>query len=220
MVEGICYRLEFHSNGWEEGEKTHISVGIFRTKLPCLALITDDKVLYIITMVHSSDRQKNFKKQNTYDWTGKNNMCIVHQKFYAIAGLARDEFIHADGSLHFEFKIMKQNFSVKNQLLMTEKELMQTQMERENENQAFKKAKHELHKRIEELGDLNTMLIKTLDKAKKKLEDFCVNKKITHADYTLDQLQKDDTEASVSNSPNYKQANFSQLKSSSSNPDV
>ena len=34
----------------------------------------------------------------------------VEPKFYAIADLAKDGFIHADGSLRFEFKIKKHNF--------------------------------------------------------------------------------------------------------------
>ena len=33
----------------------------------------------------------------------------VEPKFYAIADLAKDGFVHADGSLRFEFKIKKHN---------------------------------------------------------------------------------------------------------------
>ena len=28
MVEGVCYRLIFYPNGWDDGKGTHISVGM------------------------------------------------------------------------------------------------------------------------------------------------------------------------------------------------
>jgi hypothetical protein len=61
-------------------------------------------------MLHSSDRQKDFKYETTDDWTGQKNLNIVKDKYYPINDLAKDGFIHADGSLRFEFKIKKHNF--------------------------------------------------------------------------------------------------------------
>jgi len=52
-------------------------------------------------MLHSSDREKDFKYKLTIDWTGKDNYCLVESKFYAINDLAKDGFIHEDGSLRF-----------------------------------------------------------------------------------------------------------------------
>ena len=71
MVEGISYELKFYPNGWSDGKDTHISVGITRTKLSCLNLDTSDKVIYIITILHSSDRQKDSKMKGYDDWTDK-----------------------------------------------------------------------------------------------------------------------------------------------------
>ena len=64
-------------------------------------LDTRDKVYNNTTMLHSSDREKNFKDKSTNDWTGKDNMCFITSDFYIIADLSKDGFIHADGSLHF-----------------------------------------------------------------------------------------------------------------------
>ena len=61
-------------------------------------------------MLHSSDREKDFKDKNTWDWTGRDNLCFVKADFYLIADLSKDGFIHADGSLRFEFYIKKHNF--------------------------------------------------------------------------------------------------------------
>jgi hypothetical protein len=84
-------------------------VGILRNKLASLNLETHDRALCIKTMLHSSDRQKDFKYEYTYDWTGKNYFCFVSSQFYAIADLEKNGFIHADGSLRFVFKIKKNN---------------------------------------------------------------------------------------------------------------
>ena len=62
-------------------------------------------------MLHSTDRHKDFEKEEMSDWTGKNNYGWL--KFYAIANLALDGFIHADGSLYFELKIKRHNFQDK-----------------------------------------------------------------------------------------------------------
>jgi len=71
---------------------------------------THDKVLNIRTMLHSSDRQKDFTLKFTNDLTGRNDDGYATAKFYAIGDLAENGFIHADDSLRFEFKIKKHNF--------------------------------------------------------------------------------------------------------------
>ena len=85
-------------------------MGMRRTKLACLNLDTHDRVLCINTMLHSSDRQKDFKHEYTNDWTGKvDYFCWVTPQFYSLAEVEKNGFIHADGSLRFEFKIEKHN---------------------------------------------------------------------------------------------------------------
>lgn len=83
---------------------------MYRNKLTCLNLDSHDRVLAVITMVHSSDRKKDFKFEYPFDWTGKGNMTLIEEKqFYEIKDLEKDGFVHADGSLRFEFKIKKKN---------------------------------------------------------------------------------------------------------------
>ena len=61
-------------------------------------------------MLHSTNKQKNIKKEEIiFDWTGLDETSQVYYRFYPIANLAKDGFIHADGSLRFEFNIKKLN---------------------------------------------------------------------------------------------------------------
>lgn len=60
-------------------------------------------------MLHSSDRQKDFREQETSDWMREDELTLINEKFYAIADLAKDGFIHTDGSLRFEFAIKRHN---------------------------------------------------------------------------------------------------------------
>ena len=95
--------------------------------------------------------------------------------------------------------------------LKIEKELVQTKMERAREKDSFQKAELELHSRLKEIGDRlknteeqKTELKQALDKVKKELEDLRDDQKITVADNykeNSDTAKKDDTEASVINSP-------------------
>ena len=117
IVEGFSYELTFNANGDGAGKKTHISVGAYRRRLQCLNLDKNDKVLTVIKMVHSTNRQKDFERESIedfelegiYDWTGLNETSLVCDKFYAIADLKKDGFIHPDGSLRFEYKVGKRN---------------------------------------------------------------------------------------------------------------
>ena len=61
QVEGILYKFEFYPSGIGDGKGTHISACINRRKLVCLNLDTSDKVFNTMKMLHSSDRQKNFR---------------------------------------------------------------------------------------------------------------------------------------------------------------
>ena len=63
--------LRIFPNGWNSGEGTHISVGMRRQKLPVLKLDSSDKYRYIIKMIHSTDKEKDFIYNEKYDWTGK-----------------------------------------------------------------------------------------------------------------------------------------------------
>ena len=60
-------------------------------------------------MLHSTNRQKDFKEEGIFDWTAKNKTSLNLPKFYAIDDLEKDGFIHPDGSLRFEFGIKKHN---------------------------------------------------------------------------------------------------------------
>ena len=72
-------------------------------------LDTNDKILKVIKMLHSTNRQKDFKIENIFDWTGVNEISQIWYKFYEIADLEKDGFIHSDGSLRFEYKVEKRN---------------------------------------------------------------------------------------------------------------
>ena len=61
--------MEVYPNGSKTGKGTHISVGFWRLKLQCLNLDTNDKVLKVIKMLHSTNRQKDFKEEGIFDWT-------------------------------------------------------------------------------------------------------------------------------------------------------
>ena len=69
-------------------------------------------------MLHKADPTRDFKRKALCDWTGLNEHCFVQSKFYKIADLEKNGFIHdEDGSLRFEFEIQKQNFRKKNEEL-------------------------------------------------------------------------------------------------------
>ena len=70
---------------------------------------TNDKVFKVIKMLYSTNRQKDIKRESIFDWTGLNETSLVWDKFYAIADLKKDGFIHPDGSLRFEYKVEKRN---------------------------------------------------------------------------------------------------------------
>ena len=65
-------------------------------------------------MIHSSERKKDVELSDKVDYTDLQNNygLIMSEKFYAIADLAKDGFIHADGSLRFEFKIRRKRVHV------------------------------------------------------------------------------------------------------------
>ena len=69
-----------------------------------------DKVFSVGTMLHSQDKQKNFKYESENYFTGKFHYGFVTAKFYTIDDLVKNGFIHLDGSLQFEFYIKKNNF--------------------------------------------------------------------------------------------------------------
>lgn len=78
MVEGVCYRLRFFPQGWDDGTETHISVGIHRTKLSCLNLDASDKVENVTTLVHSSGAPgRNHIFRSKDDWAGKDDYAMV-----------------------------------------------------------------------------------------------------------------------------------------------
>ena len=60
-------------------------------------------------MLHSTNRQEDFKRESSDDWTGLNETSLIWYKFYTIAYLEEDGFIHPDGSLRFEYSIKKRN---------------------------------------------------------------------------------------------------------------
>ena len=62
----------------------------------------------MIYMLHSSDRQKNVIKKEEFNIFAE-LVRMFGDNFYAIDDLEKDGFIHADGSLRFEFKIKKNN---------------------------------------------------------------------------------------------------------------
>ena len=66
----------------------------------------DDRVTVNYTMFHSG-YVKNRKIEEVQNYEGKEIYGIVSSKFYPIADLRKDGFIHADGSLRFEFRIKK-----------------------------------------------------------------------------------------------------------------
>ena len=72
-------------------------------------LETNDKILKVMKMLHSTNRQKDFEIEETFDWTGINETSMVWTKFYEIADLEKNGFIHPDGSLRFEYKVEKRN---------------------------------------------------------------------------------------------------------------
>ena len=113
VVEGISYRLKVHPNGWKRGEGTHISVGVQRSKLSSLNLDTCDRVYNVTRMVHSEDTQKDFEDRSTTDWTDKGDICFITAEFYKIEDLAKDGFIHEDGSLRFILFIKRHNFQTR-----------------------------------------------------------------------------------------------------------
>ena len=110
LAEGVSYMLEFCPNGWGDSREIQISLGMVRTKPACLNLDTDDRVFYIINMLHSKDRAWDISRETTDDWTGEDDYSFMATEFYKIADLAKDGFIHEDGSLRFDFKIKKHNF--------------------------------------------------------------------------------------------------------------
>ena len=60
-------------------------------------------------MTHSSDkRTKDFAKVLSHDWAGKDLSTSITSKFFKLDRLATDGFIHQDGSLRFEFEVIKQ----------------------------------------------------------------------------------------------------------------
>ena len=63
-------------------------------------------------MLHSTNRQKDIKKEQIFDWDedNENETSRGWGKFYATADLEKDGFIHPDGSLRFEYKVEKCNF--------------------------------------------------------------------------------------------------------------
>ena len=71
-------------------------------------------------MLHSVYRINDFEYDSTNDCTGKDHYYFSIKKFYAIADLAKDGFIHEDGSLRFEFKIKKHNLLRKLELAEAE----------------------------------------------------------------------------------------------------
>ena len=52
VVDGCIYKLVLYPAGWGEGDGTHISVGISRTKLECLNLDQSDVVCFTKQLLH------------------------------------------------------------------------------------------------------------------------------------------------------------------------
>ena len=65
-------------------------------------------------MLHCTDSKKDKVDEYRNDWTGKGNMAFLNSKFYRIADLEKDGFIHPDGSLKFEFAVEKNYNSLLN----------------------------------------------------------------------------------------------------------
>lgn len=103
LVEGVCYRLRLYPDGLRDGRGTHLSVAIWRTKPYGVKLVTNDEVWTCKTLIHSTDESKNFTEELVNDWTGKNDQGFASVKFFKIDDLAKDGFIHPDGSLKFRF---------------------------------------------------------------------------------------------------------------------
>lgn len=61
-------------------------------------------------MINSTNRGKHYKEESSFDWKNKNDFTCVSPKFYKFCNLDQDGFIHADGSLRFDFYIKKNGF--------------------------------------------------------------------------------------------------------------
>ena len=81
-----------------------------RLKLPALNLDSSDKYHYVIEMIHSSYKEEDFSKEDKFDWIGEDDYYWIMPDFYKSDELERDGFIHQDGSLRFEFEIIRQNY--------------------------------------------------------------------------------------------------------------
>ena len=75
-----------------------------------MKLDSGDKYQSIIKMIHYSLKEKEFIQIRKFDWTGKDDFNWVLAEFYKSDELERDGFIHPDGSLRFEFEIIKKNY--------------------------------------------------------------------------------------------------------------
>ena len=134
MVEGAIYQLLFYPNGFGDDDKSHISLGIVRTKSSCLNLDVDDKVTYSYTMLHPSGfKSKNITAERTSDWTGPARQSFVSKKFFSITNIERKGFINPDGSLQFQFKIKKQNY--RKRAILAEAQIANSRMLNDNKNE-------------------------------------------------------------------------------------
>ena len=58
-------------------------------------------------MLHSTDNSKDVRKEHTKDYGDDKKVSLLMEKFHPISDLAKDGFIHEDGSLRFQFFIKK-----------------------------------------------------------------------------------------------------------------
>ena len=61
-------------------------------------------------MIHPTDSEKDHIASRWYDWTGKNKQLSIVEKFYKKDAIEANGFIHEDGSIRFEFEIVRESF--------------------------------------------------------------------------------------------------------------
>lgn len=94
-------------------EDTYIAVKDEMHTLSCLNLDTSSKILVKLTMLHNSDRSKDFSREIKRDCNRQEVTANFNTKFYKIADLQKNGFIHPHDRLRFEFSIKGRNNSQK-----------------------------------------------------------------------------------------------------------
>lgn len=107
-VEGVLYRLRFCPGGEDEGEGTHLSIGIVRDKVDVLNQQVPDIVDFKIVLRHVKDPKKDKVYAMNFDFSEQN--VFYETEFYKIAELRRDGFIfNEDQSIRVRYQIKKHN---------------------------------------------------------------------------------------------------------------